>query len=62
MTKITGTYHKDVFTFMTISRRILLRTRNVLDKSCTENQNTHFMFNNVDEYGRVRDATDNYII
>jgi len=27
-----------------ISCRILLRIRNVSDKSCTENQNTHFMF------------------
>jgi hypothetical protein len=29
---------------MTISRRIL-RTRNVSDKSCKENQNTYFTFN-----------------
>ena len=39
-----GTLHEDVFTFMTICRWILLRTRNVVDK-CRENQNTHFMFN-----------------
>ena len=45
-TKITGTLHENVFTFMTISRRILLRMRNVLDKICTENQNTNFTFNN----------------
>ena len=31
-------------TFTIISRSILLRIRNVLDESCTENQNTHFMF------------------
>jgi hypothetical protein len=30
-----------------ISRWILLRMRNVSDKSCRENQNTHFMFINV---------------
>jgi hypothetical protein len=42
-----GTLHKDLCTFMIISRSILLRMRNVSDKSCTENQNTHFMFNNV---------------
>jgi hypothetical protein len=30
---------------MTISSRILLRMRNVLDKTYTENQNIHFMFN-----------------
>jgi hypothetical protein len=32
--------------FMTASRRILLRMRNVSDKICTENQNTHFIFSN----------------
>jgi hypothetical protein len=31
---------------MTISRSIILRMRNVLDKSCRENQTTHFMFSN----------------
>jgi hypothetical protein len=39
--------HEDLCTFMIISRRILLTVRNVSDKSCRENQNTHFMFNNV---------------
>jgi hypothetical protein len=29
-----------------ISRRILLRMRNVSDKSCGATQNTHFVFNN----------------
>jgi hypothetical protein len=43
----TGTLHEDVFTFMTISRQILLRMKNVLDKYYRENQNTHFMFSNV---------------
>ena len=43
--KNTGALHKDLCTFKTISRSILLRMRNVLDKSCTENQNTHFRFN-----------------
>jgi hypothetical protein len=32
---------------MITSRRILLRMRNVSDKSCREKQNTHFMFNNI---------------
>jgi hypothetical protein len=47
--------------------------RNVSDKICRENQNTHFMFNNffrkscrlwdnVEKYGTVRQATDNNII
>jgi hypothetical protein len=31
---------------MIISRCILLIKRNISDKSCRENQNTHFMFNN----------------
>jgi hypothetical protein len=43
-TGLTGTLREDVFTFMTISRSVLLRMRNVLNKSCRENQNTHFMF------------------
>jgi hypothetical protein len=32
--------------FMIISRWVILRMRSVSDKSCRENQNTHFMFNN----------------
>jgi hypothetical protein len=31
---------------MTISLSSLLKVRNVLDKRCSENQNTHFMFSN----------------
>ena len=53
-----------------ISRRILLIMRNVSDKSCRENQNTHFVFNNfpfrkscslwdnVEKCGRAGQATD----
>jgi len=33
-------------TFMIISRWILLRTRNVSDRSCRENQSTHFVCSN----------------
>jgi len=33
--------------FMTASRSVLVRMRDVSDKSCTENQNTHFVFNMV---------------
>jgi hypothetical protein len=59
---------------MVISRLILLRMRNVSDRICRENQNTHFIFNsflfrkscrlsvNVEEYGRVRQATDDSMI
>ena len=32
---------------MTISREILLRMRNVSNKSCTENQNTNCMIHNI---------------
>ena len=42
-----GTLHEDVSTFLTISRYILLKMRIVLDKSCREIKNTHFVFNNV---------------
>ena len=36
-------YNKDLRTFMIISRSTLLRTINILDKVCRENQKTHFM-------------------
>jgi len=42
----TRTLHEDRYTFLIISRSVLLRMRNVSDKSCTENQNTHFVFSN----------------
>jgi hypothetical protein len=52
---------------MIISRSILLRMRNVSDKSYRENQNAHFIFNNVlpkivENYGRTGQATDGNII
>ena len=43
LTRLTSTLHEDRCTFM-ISRWILLRMRNVSDRSCGENQNTHFVF------------------
>jgi len=46
LTRITDTLHEAVFTFMTISRSVLLRMRNVSEKSCRKNQNTHFVFGN----------------
>ena len=39
--RITGTSHDTTFTF-----KSLLRMRYVSDKSCRENQNIHFIFNN----------------
>ena len=44
---ITSTLHADRYTFFITSRSVLLRMRNVSDKSCTENQNTQFVFSNV---------------
>jgi len=41
-----GTLHVDRYKFLITSRAILLRMRNVSDKSCRENQNTHFVFSN----------------
>jgi hypothetical protein len=38
------TKKKEYFTFTIISRLFLLRTRNVFEKSCRENQNTYFTF------------------
>ena len=44
MTNITCTLHEHRHTFLIISRSIILTMRNVPDKSCRENQNTHFVF------------------
>jgi hypothetical protein len=46
VTRITGTLHEDLCTFVIVSRRILLRMRNVSDKSCRENKKKKFIFNN----------------
>ena len=39
-TSIRGTLHEKQYTFLKISGSVLLRMRNVSDKSCTENTNT----------------------
>ena len=44
--KNNGTLHEDHQTFFIISRSVLLIMINASDKSCRENQNTHFVFNN----------------
>ena len=44
--KNNGTFHKDQYKFLVTSRSFLLRMRNVSDKSCRENQNTHFVLSN----------------
>jgi len=46
MTRITGILREYLRTFMITSRSFLLRMRNVSDKICRENQNTHFVFCN----------------
>ena len=46
MSKTTGTLHEDVFTFITISRLILLTVKNVSDTSRRKNLNTFFTFSN----------------
>jgi hypothetical protein len=44
--RISGTLHEDRYKFLSASRAFLLRMKNLSDKSCRENQNTHFVFNN----------------
>jgi hypothetical protein len=61
--------------FFIISRSFVLRTRNVSDKRCTENQNTHFvisnffffqktccLLDNVEKYCRAGQATDDNMV
>ena len=43
-TRIKGTLHEDQCTFLIISRSVRLRMKNVSEKSCGENRNTHFVF------------------
>jgi hypothetical protein len=45
LTRITGTLHEDLCTFMIMYLSVLLRIRSLSDRICRENQNTHFMFN-----------------
>jgi hypothetical protein len=45
--KNKGYFTKDHYTFFTISRSFFLRMRNISDKICRENHNTHFVFNNI---------------
>ena len=47
LTRMTATVPEDLCTCMTISRSVFLRMRNIWDGSFGENQNTHFMFNNL---------------
>ena len=47
VTRIWDTLNDDHCTFMIISPSVLQRMRKVTDKSCTENQNIHLIFNNL---------------
>jgi len=73
LTRITDTLHEDQYRFMIIPILVLLRVRNVSEKSCRGNHNTHFTFKNffwksyllwvnVEQYDRARQATDNNTI
>jgi hypothetical protein len=46
MAGITGTLHKDQYTFLNISRSVLLIMRNVSDESGRGDATTHFIFIN----------------
>jgi hypothetical protein len=46
-TSRTGTLHEDQYTFLIVSRSVLLRMGNVSDKICGSNQNTYSMLNKV---------------
>jgi len=70
LTRIADTLHEDQYTFFVISRPVLRRIRNVLDKSCRENKNTSYgqqtfffrkwclLWDNVRRYCRAGQETD----
>ena len=71
LTRITGALHEDICTF--ISSSMLLRMRNISDKSCGENYNKFYvqwiffrkpfsLWDNVQKYGTAGQATDDNII
>ena len=72
--RITNTSREDIWPFVLIYRRIILRMADALHMSCRENQNTNFMFNNlfsrksyrlwynVEKYEVARQATGDNII
>jgi hypothetical protein len=43
--KSNGSLNEDLRTFTIVSCWICLRMRNISDKNCRKNQNTHFMYN-----------------
>jgi len=55
LTRITGTLYEGLCTVMIESRWILVGMGNILGKICTQNQNTHFIFNKFSSKERVFD-------
>jgi hypothetical protein len=65
---MTGSLHEDQHTFMITSRPVLVRVTNISDIHCRENQNilcsvtfylkSRCLRDNVEEYRRARQATD----
>ena len=53
LTTIIGTIHEDRYTFLFISPSVFLRMKIISDRSCRENQITHFVFSNVFSEKRV---------
>jgi len=43
---MAGTLHEDQYTFLLISRSVLLRMKSVSVKRCREYQNSRYMFSN----------------
>ena len=70
LTRTRGPLHEDLSTFVTVSCWILLRMRNISDKTCRKNRSTRFVFNdlykynvyNVGKYGKAGQDTDGNII
>ena len=74
MTTITVTLLEVQYKFLIISLSIILRMRNVSDRICRENQNTHFvssnfffgksfrLWENVEKFCRTGQSTDDNII
>jgi hypothetical protein len=66
-----GILRDNQYTFLIIPRSVMLRMRNVSEKSCRENQNTHFIFSDfskiiffmryVEKYCRARQTTDDHM-
>ena len=59
---ITGTLLDDQHPFLIISCTFLPKMRNVSDNNCRENQNTHFVFNNLFFWNlcRLQDNVEKY--